>query len=449
MTEMYGGPRRGEGSGGLVAEVAPGSSAARAGLRLGDRVVAVDGEPVPDSIDWQWRAGEGGVEVVIDRRGEEAHLRLPPAGHESVGVAFAQPVFDRVHTCGNDCAFCFMTQLPRGLRPSLYLRDDDFRLSFLHGNFITLTNLSDDDQARILEQRLTPLYFSLQAVSPDVRARLLRPRADRALELADALMDGGVDLHAQVVLVPGVNDGAELERTLAWCAEREAVLSVGLVPVGYTSHQDRVKVSYESPEAAEEVLGVVERWQRRLLLERGTRLVWAADEFYLNARRDLPSCEEYEGFDQYENGIGMTRAFIDEVRSALAEEASLAEPRPEKPLATLVTGELFAPVLKGLAADLARARLPVRVLAVRNLWLGGDVSVAGLLGGDDIVAAVTADPWSGTYLVPQVVANDEGFLLDGVAAAHLPRLTRKGVRLVRYTAEGLMEALTDLEAADR
>ncbi|MDP2400358.1 MAG: DUF512 domain-containing protein, partial [Actinomycetota bacterium] len=300
-------------SGGLVAAVADGSPASRAGVRPGDRIVAADGAPLADIIDWQWYAADAEVAISIaDTTGSVRDALLVRAADEPWGIEWSATLFDGVRTCRNSCAFCFMMQLPKGLRPALYLRDDDFRLSFLHGNFVTLTNLAEADVARMSEQHLSPLYVSLHAVDPDVRARLICAREDRALERFDELLDAGIDLHVQIVLVPGVNDGERLDETLTWLAEREGVVSVGVVPLGYTRHQEIFASSYTHQLAAATVIEQVQRWQFAMRERDGVTWVHLADEFYLNARAPLPRTEWYDDYPQYENGIGIVRAFVDE-----------------------------------------------------------------------------------------------------------------------------------------
>lgn len=431
--------------GGLVEFVVTGSPAADAGIEIGDMVVAAEGEPVRDILDWLWHADAAVVRLsVLSSEGEAREVEMRREMDEPWGLTFAGVVFDGVRECENACAFCFVSQLPEGLRPSLYVRDDDFRLSFLTGNFITLTNLSDDDVARILGQRLSPLHVSLHSVDEDVRRRLMCVTVeDLALQRIDELLAGGIDLHTQIVLVPGVNDGPVLQRTLAWAAERPGVLSVGIVPVGYTAHQTRITASYGRREDAHALLAAVLPWQARMRDERGVGWVYAADEFYLAAGAHIPAWDAYDDFPQYENGIGMTRAFVDEL-AELTDDAVLA---PEvRAKATLVTGELFAPVLAGLAPSLAAFGADARVLRVANALFGGNVSVAGLLSGADIAAALEADEGGadGPYLVPDCAVNDHGAFLDDVTLDRLRDLTRKDVRLVSSDAAGLAAALSEI-----
>jgi putative radical SAM enzyme (TIGR03279 family) len=435
----YGSTQRG-GVGGLIAGIAPASPAARAGLVAGDRIDAVDGQPLADILDWQWHTDSSAITLAVASAGGATARQVPLSREpgEQWGIRFESPLFDSIHTCQNACVFCFMTQLPRGLRPALYVRDDDFRLSFLDGNFITLTNLSDADVERISTQSLSPLYVSLHAVDPDVRARLLCAREDRALDRFDELLEGGIDLHVQVVLVPGVNDGAQLDRTLTWLAEREGVLSVGVVPLGYTDHQDRFSASYETPESAAALLDQLAPWQEAFRARDGLTWVYAADEFYLNAGRQLPEAAYYDGFPQYENGIGLVRSFLDEF--AAAGDAAAA-PSTRVPTG-IVTGTLFAPVLERLLLDAAPAFDPVRVIPVHNRFFGGNVSVTGLLTATDIartLAEETALP--ARVLVPDVIFNADGLTLDGADLAALASRTPVELGVVSCDAADLLEAL--------
>jgi len=431
--------------GGRVAQVDPDSPAARAGLVPGDTVLSADGHTLADVLDWQWHAD--GPEVALRVLGEDAtehDVRLEREPGETWGLGFAEALFDGVRTCRNRCAFCFMTQLPRGLRPALYLRDDDFRLSFLQGNFVSLTNLTDEDVDRIAEQHLSPLYVSLHAVSPDVRHELVCAREDRTLERIDELLEAGIDLHIQIVLVPGLNDGEELQRSLRWLAEGEGVESVGIVPLGYTGHQERFGRSYETPADAAEVIASVEIWQHAMREAYGTTWVHLADEFYLTAGLPLPPAEHYDGFPQYENGIGIARSFLDEA-AELAEDlrvAAIALCAAERRV-VVVSGAIAAPVLAGVL-DAVGAPEALRVLGVANRFFGGNVGVAGLLTASDLVAAIAKDADAGAvYLVPDTVLNADGLTLDDVDGSILAERAGADVRLVSSDAAGLLGGLHD------
>ncbi|MDZ4180624.1 MAG: DUF512 domain-containing protein [Coriobacteriia bacterium] len=430
-------------SGGLVAAVADGSPASRAGVRPGDRIVAADGAPLADIIDWQWYAADAEVAISIaDTTGSVRDALLVRAADEPWGIEWSATLFDGVRTCRNSCAFCFMMQLPKGLRPALYLRDDDFRLSFLHGNFVTLTNLAEADVARMSEQHLSPLYVSLHAVDPDVRARLICAREDRALERFDELLDAGIDLHVQIVLVPGVNDGERLDETLTWLAEREGVVSVGVVPLGYTRHQEIFASSYTHQLAAATVIEQVQRWQFAMRERDGVTWVHLADEFYLNARAPLPRTEWYDDYPQYENGIGIVRAFVDEATDLHTEFSAAVLALPETESLTVVTGVMSATTLAG-ALEAAGAIGRVRLLVVPNRFFGGNVSVTGLLTGCDIADAIAADAArvSSAYVVPDIVLNSDGLTLDDMTAEEIVTRCGADVRFSGSGAAGLLEGL--------
>lgn len=432
--------------GGTVASVDPGSPAERAGMRPGDRVLAVDGASVDDVLEWQWLTDGDAAEVTI--ASEDGARRVATLGrepHEPWGVSFSETLFDGVRTCANGCSFCFVMQLPAGMRPALYVRDDDFRLSFLHGNFITATNLTDDDVERIASQHLSPLHVSVHAVDPEVRRTLVCARDDRALERVDQLLDAGIDLHVQIVLVPGVNDGEQLDRTLTWLAEREGIVSVGIVPVGYTRHQTRITASFNEPLAAATVISQVQRWQFESRDRDGVSWVHLADEFYLNARAPFPTAEWYDGFPQYENGIGMVRGFVDEVterRETLS--AAVAALPAEAEALTVVTGVMAATTVAG-ALNALEAAGRVRLLAVPNRFFGGNVAVTGLLIGADLADAIRADAahlgHSTAYVLPDVIFNADGVTLDDLTLDDLRERSGTDVRVVSCDAAGLLDGL--------
>jgi putative radical SAM enzyme (TIGR03279 family) len=436
--------------GGRIVSVDAGSDAERGGLEPGDQVRAVDGEPVRDVIDWQWLTEEDTFEVTVVRNDAEHHVLIARSWTGPLGVAFDNVIFDGIRECVNACEFCFVSQLPTGLRPQLSVRDDDYRLSFLTGNFVTLTNLDDADVRRIITQRLTPLHVSVHATDADVRNRLVCcTTEDTTLERLETLLAAGIEAHIQIVAVPGVNDGSVLDETLSWLARRCGVLSVGVVPLGFTSHQRRYERSF-LPEESARLIELLGRWQAAERTRRGCGWVYAADEFYLSAGVALPSGAEYDDYLQYENGIGMVRGFLDEFEEAMtAASAGKDSGRPRAnalvgevagaPL-TAVTGTLFAPVLQDV---LASAGLDgcVRVLPVANGLFGGNVSVSGLLGGGDIVAAIEADDARGIYLVPDVVVNSDGLLLDDVPADELSARSRADVRVIASNAASLVDAV--------
>lgn len=424
----------------IVASVEPKSPAERAGLAPGDEIVTVDGSPLRDVIDWRWETDALATRLEIRHGSDLDTVLLDRNRDESWGVSFTDVVFDGVRTCENHCAFCFMSQLPRGLRRALYVRDDDYRLSFLQGNFVTLTNVTPHEVDRIVEKHLSPLHVSVHAVSPEVRARLVCAREDRALSVLDELLAEGIEVHAQVVLVPGVNDGAELERTLRWLASREGVSSVGVVPLGYTRHQSRYTTSYESVDSATALLDQLTPWREAFRERDGVSWVHAADEFYLVAGREAPPAEEYDAYPQYENGIGMLRTFVDDLADlakTYAQEAKLP-PSGEAPL--VVTGTLFAPTLQRLLNEMGMGE-SARIIAVENRFFGGNVSVAGLLTATDIIDALDFVSSGERCLLPEVLFNSDGLTLDDRTVEQISGATGCRIEVVGADARGLLSAM--------
>src|SRR5262245_46078808 len=438
-----------------VVAVAPDSPAADAGLLAGDELVSVNGEAVRDVIRYQLQADEPRVELEIRRGGLERSVVVDKDAGAPLGLDLASAVFDQVRTCDNHCPFCFIFQLPEGMRPSLSLQDDDYRLSFLYGNFTTLTRFTEADLERVVSERLGPLYVSIHATDPELRARLLRNRRGAtSLRWLSALLDAGITVHGQVVVCPGINDGAALDDTLLGILDRyPGLATVGVVPVGISAHSREPELREHTPEDAANVLDTVELWQDRFLDAVGRRVVYAADELYLLAGRPFPSADAYDDFEQHENGVGMATTFAREVDTALAgapvegrgtrsgffawvdgapasgyrslrvtdarqdaHTSAALEPRP----IAILTGEYGARVLEPLVSRLERAaRVPVRTLAVANEFFGGNIAVTGLLTGSDVARVLAHEPAGERYLLPDVVLS-EGRFLDDTTPGDLP-----------------------------
>jgi putative radical SAM enzyme (TIGR03279 family) len=350
-------------------------------------------------------------------------VRRPGA---DLGVELEAPRPAEIATCANKCVFCFIHQLPKGMRKSLYVKDDDFRLSFLHGNYITLTDLDEAELERIEAQRLSPLYVSVHATDPDLRHALLgRPRVRRELlPVMERLAKAGIAMHAQIVLCPGWNDGAQLERTVHELARlHPAVPTVAVVPVGLTSHRERLpNLRAVTVEEAGGLVGTIEAWQAAFQASLGTRFVWAADELYLQSGRSLPPSRAYEGFAVAEDGIGLVRRFEDAFARAIARPAAPLK-RPRR--VTVVTGEMFAPRMRALLDRLNVDGLTVSLAPIANDFFGRGIGVAGLLTGRDIQIQL-AQTVCGTgglgdeVLLPAVTLRDgAGVFLDDLTPADL------------------------------
>jgi putative radical SAM enzyme (TIGR03279 family) len=424
-----------------VVAVTPGSPAARAGLQPGDQIVAMEGQLPRDIIEYQLLADQMELEVEVRRGGLDRSITVTRHDSEALGIEVDAALFDRVRTCDNHCEFCFIHQLPKGMRRSLYTRDDDYRLSFLYGNFTTLTRFTEADLERVVEEGLSPLWVSIHATDPDVRSRLLRNRRGAtSLRWLRALLDHGIEVHGQVVVCPGVNDGPILDDTLTGILDRFPELAtVACVPLGVSRFNVEAAMRPHSSTEARQVLDMVEHYQPIFLEACGRHLVYAADEYYLLAGRSFPLLETYGGIAQHDNGVGMARAF--EARYRGRQDAPAGGPggffqsvdgapasgyrarRGPVPV-TLAAGP-GAPVtvLTGTyGAEVIRPLVPpeVEVRAVPNQFFGGNIGVAGLLTGADLTAALVGAPSNRRYLLPDVCLSG-GRFLDGLTPADLPR----------------------------
>jgi len=392
----------------LIAAVQPGSIADELGIQPGDRLVSIDEQPVRDVFDYQTRQSAEQLLVTIRKSdGEIQLLDIEKDEDEDLGIDFANPMLDDCRNCHNRCVFCFIDQLPEGMRPSLYLKDDDLRLSFLSGNYVTLTNITSDELDRIIEYRFSPLNISVHATDPDIRRKMMRNRhAGNLMPALRRIADAGIRINAQIVLVPDYNDGDVLERTITDLAGLlPAVQSVAVVPVGITRYRAQnklVPLRSVGQADAQAILDTIERWQRAFLEKWHSRILYAADEFYLNAGRPFPPAEAYEDYPQLENGVGMCALFQAELsqgirdrreqknlsaRKARSDEQARLAGHPER--IWLITGKAAEPILKDAAERLSACYgRKIEALPVSNQFFGETITVAGLLTGQDIQSAI-------------------------------------------------------------
>jgi putative radical SAM enzyme (TIGR03279 family) len=441
-----------------VVAVAPGSPAARAGLQPGDQIVAMDGQLPRDVIEYQLLADQAELELDVRRGGLDQSLTVSRNSAEPLGIEVDAALFDRVRTCDNHCEFCFIHQLPKGLRRSLYVRDDDYRLSFLYGNFTTLTRFTEADLERVVDEGLSPLWVSIHATDPDVRARILRNRRGAtSLRWLRALLDHGIEVHGQVVVCPGINDGPILDDTLAGILDRYPELAtVACVPLGVSRFNVEAAMRPHTSEEARRVVKLVESYQHTFLQALGNRMVYAADEYYLLAGRSFPDLETYGAIAQHDNGVGMARAFeagfhgrhdapaggpggffqsVDGAPAAGYRAPRDAgritlRPSPGAPV-TILTGTYGAEVIRRVIP----AHVEVRPVA--NHFFGGNIGVAGLLTGADLIAALAGASPHRRYLLPDVCLSG-GRFLDGLSPEDLPH----PVEVVPADGAALRAALT-------
>jgi putative radical SAM enzyme (TIGR03279 family) len=411
--------------GGLIRAVTPGSFADRVGLQPGDRLLSLDGHSLRDVIDFQFYAAEDVFHLTVNRNGERIEIAAERHPLEDLGVEFAEAVFDSVRTCNNDCFFCFLKGLAPGLRSPLYLKDDDYRLSFCHGNFVTLANLTAGDWRRLEEQRLSPLNVSVHATDLNLRRRILNnPRAPAILDQLRRLTDLRIRVNTQIVLCPGVNDGDHLTRTVHELADLyPAVQSIGVVPVGATRYAEERLSTAESggippctPEYARQIIHTTRSWQKAFRRQHSVGLVYLADEYYLTAGETLPSAARYDGYPQYENGIGMSRNLIDDWRRTRRRIHTQGKHSLSVSKITFASGTLIAPILQGIAHELATLTgIEIRVVPVTSLFWGPRVTVSGLLTAGDIMAALRKAPRADLVVLPRDSLDHAGerFLDDG------------------------------------
>jgi len=452
--------RKGLPRGGVVEAVEPGSPCARAGIRAGDVLLSVNGHKVRDVIDYQFlSADEERLQLEISLREDPSRVQVVTAicePGELPGLSFTEPTFSPIRECNNHCPFCFIDQLPSSMRSSLYIRDDDYRYSFLYGNFVTLTNLNQRDWDRLAEQRLSPLYVSVHATDLEMRRLLLgNERAPDILEQLDRLAALGIRVHAQIVTCPGMNDGPVLERTVLDLAERfPSVLSIGVVPVGLTRTPQEIlsgpdpSCSRILPSAADlplrtflpvearAVVRQVRGWQRTFRRRLDCSLVYASDEFYLLCDEPVPSVASYNGYPQYENGIGMVRDLMEDWKHLRRRLIRTGSRSREGASATLVCGDMIGDVLGRLLNEWKeQTGADAELVIVPNQFFGPRVRVSGLLTGQDIIA--NAHRFSGDMLIlPAVMLDKTGMrLLDGLTPAELVARLRKPVYFAGYLSD--------------
>ena len=427
--------------------VAEGSPADKSGLLPGDSVVSINGKPVHDILDCRFESVQEEVTIEYLRDGRSFTSAVEKDAYDDLGIEFEEELFDGVHRCRNSCVFCFLHQMPKGLRPTLYVRDDDYRLSFTQGNYTTLSNLSDEEMDRICSQKMTPLYVSVHTTDPELRAKMLRqPNAARIMDQLHQLAESRISFHTQIVLCPGLNDGEHLERTIDdLAAMYPATESIAVVPVGLTKHRENLyPLRPADAELSRQVLDLCLRKQREFKAKFGTRLVFPSDELYLRAGQPIPSAGAYEGYPQLEDGIGVSRIFLDELARLRRgkETARTRTPRgaPRQGNYVLVTGILARPMLEELAKLMnGYGGVKARVCEVVNDFLGETVTVAGLMAGEDIIRALADIQPDEEVLIPSVALNDDDRFLDDVSLDDVRSAVRAKVTAVEASPIAVWE----------
>ncbi len=430
----------------VVSSVVPGSIAAEMGIEKGDVLLSVNGQSPEDVFDYRYLMNEEEVSVLIRKPdGEEWELEIEKEYEDDLGMEFENGLMDDYRSCRNKCIFCFIDQLPKGMRKTLYFKDDDSRLSFLQGNYLTLTNMKEQDLNRIIYYRLSPINISFQTTNPKLRCRMLNNRfAGDIMQKVQRLKEAGIVMNGQIVLCKGVNDGEELERSIRDLTILLPELqSVSVVPVGLTRHREGLyPLAPFTKEDAHEVLEVIRRWQRRLYEERGVHFIHAGDEWYILAGESLPEETTYDGYLQLENGVGMVRLLEEEVAETL-----LHLPGDERSRSvTIATGELAASFLQR-HADRVRERYPnvrVQVLPVKNKFFGEQITVAGLLTGQDLIEQLKGrDLGERLLLTSHMLKSGEPVFLDDRTVEEVENALQTKVFIVESSGNDLIKGMIE------
>ncbi len=429
-----------------ITGVIPGSPADRAGIADGDVLVRMNGHGVRDVLDYMFYAAETDVALVLERGGEPYERRIHKGEYDDLGLEFASYLMDEKQRCRNQCVFCFIDQMPPGMRETLYFKDDDARLSFLQGNYVTLTNMTQADINRIIEMKLN-INVSVHTTNPELRCRMMNNRfAGEKLDYLWQMANAGIKLNCQIVLCPGLNDGAELERTLTDLGKMLPHLqSVAVVPVGLSKYREGLyPLTPFDKESAGRALDTIAKYQERFLSEYGTRTVFPSDEFFLLAQRPIPDGAYYEDYAQYENGVGMLRSLGDEFHAALED----AEPETLPRTVTIATGVAPCAFLSALTAEAEQKweGLHIRVQAIRNDFFGESITVTGLITGQDLIAQLKGKALGDELLLSSsMIRRDSDVFLDDVTIGEVEEALGVKVRLVPNDGYELLDAILGIQ----
>lgn len=432
----------------IIKSVEKGSPAYKAGIRDGDTLVSIDGNEIVDVLDYRFYQDNERLTVeYIDSAGKTKTAKIKKDEYEELGLDFETYLMDNKHSCRNKCVFCFIDQLPKGLRESLYFKDDDSRLSFLFGNYITLTNITEHEVERIIKMHISPINISVHTTNPELRVKMMANKnAGRALEIIDRFNNAGIKLNCQLVLCPGYNDGEELERTLKDLSELENAECIAAVPVGLTAYREGLaKIDPFNKRTAGDVLRIIDKYGDICLKKYGQRRIYGADEFYLLAEREIPEADYYGDFLQLENGVGLWSLLRSEALEALD---SLEEIPKSKRSISLASGEAAYPLIK-MIADKCKEKNPSlnpRVFAIKNNFFGGKINVSGLVTATDIEEQLKGEDLGEELLIPSVMLRAEGdMFLDSVTVDELSE--RLGIKITPVNNDGyeLVDAILGIK----
>ena len=426
-----------------IKSVDPGSIADELGLEPGDRLLSIDGHELEDIFDYEYYIENESIMVVIAKKnGEEWELDIEN-DYQDLGLTFENGLMSDYKSCHNKCVFCFIDQMPKGMRETLYFKDDDSRLSFLQGNYVTLTNMKDKDIERIIKFKLAPINISVQTTNPELRCKMLHNRfAGEALKKIDRLYEAGTPMNGQVVMCKNLNDGDELDRTIRDLTRYIPCMeSVSVVPVGLSKYRDGLyPLEPITAEDAAKTIDIIEKWQKKVYAEHGIHFIHDSDEFYILAGRELPEEERYDGYIQLENGVGMIRLLTTEVHEALDE----LEGDEEKEELSIATGKLAAVYLAGFLEEIKK-KFPnrkVHLYPIRNDFFGEMITVAGLITGQDLIAQLKDKPLGSRLLLPECMfRSGEEVFLDDITRQEVENALQVPVNIVKSSGQDFVNAV--------
>lgn len=428
----------------VISKVEPGSIAEELEIESGDVLMRVNGKKVEDVFDYHYLVNDDFITVLIQKKnGEEWELEIEKEYEEDLGIVFDESLMDQYKSCRNKCVFCFIDQNPPGMRETIYFKDDDARLSFLQGNYITLTNMKQEDLDRIIKYHLAPINISVHTTNPELRVQMLKNRfAGQVMERIERLYHGCIEMNSQIVLCKGLNDGEELDRSIRELSSFLPYMqSLSVVPLGMTKHREGLeKLEKFTRDDARKVLELIHFWQEKLLKEHGTRFVFASDEWYITAGYEIPGEAYYEGYGQIENGVGMVRSLIDECKEYLDE----LEGDDDVHHFSLATGKLAGPYLETIF-EMAKEKFPnmkPNLYVIENKFFGPDITVAGLITGCDLIDQLK-DQELGDYLIlPDVMLRDgTEILLDDITISDIEKALQIKIRIVKSDGKSLIDTM--------
>lgn len=427
----------------IISGVESGSAAAKAGICAGDTLLSINGNEIVDVLDYRFYQNDTFLNVsVVDKKGEQVNYKIKKQEYDELGLQFETYLMDKQRSCKNKCVFCFIDQLPNGLRDTLYFKDDDSRLSFLFGNYITLTNISEHEIERIIKMHISPINISVHTTNPELRVKMMNNRfAGEALNVLWRLCDASISINCQLVLCPGYNDGDELRKTLADLTERPSIKSIACVPVGLTAYREGLaELKPFDQKTSSEVIDIIDEYGQKTIEKYNERRCYAADEFYLLANRPFQPAEFYGEFAQLENGVGLCSLLWDECCEAIECNTKLNKRRK----ISSVTGEAAYPLIRNIV-DMAQNKwhnLECEVYPIKNKFFGGRISVTGLVTGGDIIKQLEGKDLGTELLVPAVMLRRErDMFLDNVTVEQLSAALKVNVKIVENDGFELIEAL--------